>query len=320
MPAIEVKGLVKSYGNLRAVDGVDLCVEAGEVYCFLGPNGAGKTTTVEILEGYRRRDSGRVSVLGLDPESSGRTFREHIGIMLQESGLQPQLAVVEALDLYRHYYDHPRSVAELLDLVELTSSADVRIESLSGGQRRRLDLALALAGDPDLVFLDEPTTGFDPAARRGAWRTIQGLRSLGKTIFLTTHYMDEAQALADRVAVISGGKIVAEDSPDRIGGRDTTTSEIRFLLPEGVSAGDLPSLEQPSDDLPSLDPSLDRARQLDAELSIRGDAVVVHTNRPDLALYVLTSWSTSRGLELAGLTVSRPTLEDVYLALTEDDS
>ncbi|MCL4434271.1 MAG: ABC transporter ATP-binding protein [Actinobacteria bacterium] len=314
MPAIEVKGLVKSYGNLRAVDGVDLCVEAGEVYCFLGPNGAGKTTTVEILEGYRRRDSGRVSVLGLDPESSGRTFREHIGIMLQESGLQPQLAVAEALDLYRHYYDHPRSVVELLDLVELTGSADVRIESLSGGQRRRLDLALALAGDPDLVFLDEPTTGFDPAARRGAWRTIQGLRSLGKTIFLTTHYMDEAQALADRVAVISGGKIVAEDSPDRIGGRDTTTSKIRFLLPEGVSAGDLPSLEQPAAD-PSL-PS--KGYHLDAELSIRGGAVVVHTTRPDLALHILTSWSTSRGLELAGLTVSRPTLEDVYLALTED--
>ncbi|MHB8262657.1 MAG: ABC transporter ATP-binding protein [Acidimicrobiales bacterium] len=306
MLAIEVTGLVKSYGDLRAVDGVDLAVEAGEVYCFLGPNGAGKTTTVEILEGYRKRNAGKVTVLGFDPETGNRTFRERIGIMLQESGLQPQLTVAEALDLYRRYYDRPRSVAELLEMVELAGSANVRIESLSGGQHRRLDLALALAGDPDLVFLDEPTTGFDPAARRGAWRTIQGLRSLGKTIFLTTHYMDEAQALADRVAVISGGKIVAEDSPDRIGGRDTTTSEIRFLLPPDISGGDLPSL--------------DGVDHLDAELSIGGDAVVVRTSRPDLALHILTSWSTSRGLELAGITVSRPTLEDIYLELTEENA
>lgn len=306
MNAVEIKGLFKSYGDLKAVNGVDLTIKAGEVFCFLGPNGAGKTTTVEILEGYRKRDSGTVSVLGYDPESGGRAFRERIGIMLQESGIQVQLSVREVLDLYRSYYSHPLSTMELIEMVELTDSADIRIEALSGGQRRRLDLALALAGDPELVFLDEPTTGFDPAARRNAWHTIEGLRSLGKTIFLTTHYMDEAQALADRVAVISTGQIVALDTPDRIGGRDTTTSTIRFLLPASISLNDLPTLSD--------------MEHLDADISAEGESVTVHTSRPDLALYTLTSWSVSSGLELSGLTVSRPTLEDIYLELTEEGS
>lgn len=303
MLAIETTGLRKRYGDLEAVAGVDLRVEAGEVFCFLGPNGAGKTTTVEILEGYRRRSSGEVSVLGFDPATGGRALRRRIGIMLQESGLQPQLTAAEALELYRRYYDRPRQADELLELVELTDSAGVRVEELSGGQRRRLDLALALAGDPDLVFLDEPTIGFDPAARRGAWQTIAGLRSLGKTIFLTTHYMDEAQALADRVAVIAGGKIVAEDSPDRIGGRDSTVAEVRFLLPAGVAPGSLPRLDTPADGAP-------------AETRVDGEAVTVRTARPDLALHVLTGWSVARGYELAGLTVSRASLEDIYLELT----
>ncbi len=304
MDAIEIKDLVKSYGDLKAVNGIDLTVKAGEVFCFLGPNGAGKTTTVEILEGYRKRDSGTVSVLGYDPENGGRAFREHIGIMLQESGIQLQFSVREALDLYRSYYSNPRSTIELIEMVELSGSADIRVEALSGGQRRRLDLALALAGDPELVFLDEPTTGFDPAARRNAWHTIEGLRSLGKTIFLTTHYMDEAQALADRVAVIAAGQIVALDTPDRIGGRDTTTSTIRFLLPPNILLHELPPLSG--------------IEHLDADIAIEGESVTIHTSRPDLALHVLTSWSVSRGIELGGLTVSRATLEDVYLELTEE--
>lgn len=302
--AIEIKGLFKSYGDLKAVNGLDLTVRAGEVFCFLGPNGAGKTTTVEILEGYRKRDSGDVSVLGYDPENGGRAFRERIGIMLQESGIQNQFSVREALDLYRSYYGHPRPTMELIEMVELNGSADVRVEALSGGQRRRLDLALALAGDPELVFLDEPTTGFDPAARRNAWHTIEGLRSLGKTIFLTTHYMDEAQALADRVAVISDGQIVALDTPDRIGGRNTTTSTIHFLLPPSISLNDLPTLSS--------------MEHLDADMSAEGESVTIHTSRPDLALYALTSWSVGKNMELSGLTVSRPTLEDIYLELTEE--
>jgi ABC-2 type transport system ATP-binding protein len=298
MSAIEVTGLRKHYGNFEAVAGIDIHVEPGEVFCFLGPNGAGKTTTVEILEGYRNRSAGSVSVLGFDPEHGGRAFRDRIGIMLQESGIQPDLSVREALNIYRHYYSKPRRAEELLELAGLDGSADVRIENLSGGQKRRLDLALALIGDPDLVFLDEPTTGFDPAARRGAWDTIAGLRNLGKTIFLTTHYMDEAQALADRVAVISKGKIVAEDSPERIGGRDTTESTITFLLPQGLDAVDLPPVTPAP--------------------QIKGDVVTIKTPRPDLVLHDLTQWSVPKGLELRGLTISRATLEDVYLQLTKE--
>jgi ABC-2 type transport system ATP-binding protein len=305
--AIETRGLRKRYGGFEALAGVDLSVEAGEVFCFLGPNGAGKTTTVEILEGYRSRSSGQVSVLGFDPATGGREFRRRIGIMLQESGLQPQLTVTEALEVYRRYYDRPRGVGELLDLVGLAASAHVRVEDLSGGQRRRLDLALALAGDPDLVFLDEPTTGFDPAARREAWSTISGLRALGKTIFLTTHYMDEAQSLADRVAVISRGRIVAEGSPDRIGGRDTTMAEVRFLLPEGVTGADISDV-------------VNLAYGADATMTVDGEVVTVRTTRPDLLLHVITGWSLPRGLELKGLTVSRASLEDVYLELTAGDA
>jgi len=298
MSAIEVVGLRKNYGNFEAVAGIDIHVDPGEVFCFLGPNGAGKTTTVEILEGYRSRSAGSVSVLGFDPEHGGRAFRDRIGIMLQESGIQPDLSVREALSTYRRYYSRPRGVDELLELVGLAGSGDVRVENLSGGQRRRLDLALALIGDPDLIFLDEPTTGFDPAARRGAWETIAGLRNLGKTIFLTTHYMDEAQALADRIAVISKGKIVAEDSPERIGGRDTTESTITFLLPQGITALELPPLN--------------------AVPEIKGDVVTIKTSRPDLILHDLTRWSVPKGLELRGLTVARATLEDVYLQLTQE--
>jgi ABC-2 type transport system ATP-binding protein len=299
MPAIRVRDLRKSYGSFEAVRGIHFDVAEGEVFGFLGPNGAGKTTTVEILEGYRQRTAGEVAVLGHDPAKGERALRQRIGIVLQETGVERFLKVSEVLELYCGYYPHPRPVDELLAITGLEAKRDEIVKKLSGGQRRRLDLALGLAGDPELIFLDEPTTGFDPSARREAWEVIRNLRSLGKTIFLTTHYMDEAQVLADRVAVISGGRIVAEGPPDRLAGRDSAT-EIRFSLPDTASAGPLPDLGP------------------DATVAIDGRRVVVRAYDPTRALHVLTGWSLERGTPLDGLVVSRPSLEDVYLELTAD--
>ncbi len=293
MPAIRVRGLRKSYGAVDAVAGVDFDVAEGEVFGFLGPNGAGKTTTVEILEGYRQRSAGEVQVLGHDPARGERRLRERIGIVLQETGVERFLEVAEVLDLYCGYYPRPRSVDDLLALTGLEAKRNEVVKELSGGQRRRLDLALGLAGDPELVFLDEPTTGFDPSARREAWEVIRNLRSLGKTIFLTTHYMDEAQVLADRVAVIAAGRIVAEGPPDQLAGRNRA-SEIRFVPPAGV---DLPDLGR-------------------ATVALDDRGVVVRTPDPTSVLHTLTGWALERGVELQALSVARPTLEDVYLELT----
>ena len=276
---ISVRGLRMSYGDNEAVRGIDLEVSAGEVFAFLGPNGAGKTTTVEILEGYRKRGGGEVAVLGEDPERAGRAWRQRIGIVLQDCRLDPYLTVRESLELYAGYYSQPRPVAEVLDLVGLAGKADERTRRLSGGQQRRLDVGMALVGDPELLFLDEPTTGFDPAARRQAWETIAGLRELGKTVFLTTHYMDEAQRLADRVAIIAGGEIVARGAPEELGDRDSQPTVITYRGPEG-------------------------------EVSLT-------TTTPVRTLNELTGRALAEGFELEGLEVKRPSLEDVYLDLTE---
>ena len=295
MPAIRVRDLRKSYGTIHAVRGVDFDVAEGEVFGFLGPNGAGKTTIVEILEGYRQRSAGDVQVLGHDPARGERALRERIGIVLQETGVERFLKVAEVLELYCGYYRRPRPVDELLALTGLEAKRDEVVKELSGGQRRRLDLALGLVGDPELLFLDEPTTGFDPTARREAWEIVRNLRSLGKTIFLTTHYMDEAQALADRVAVIAAGRIVAEGPPDHLAGRDTAT-EIRFRAVADLA-------------LPVLTP---------ATVSSDGRGVVVRTEDPTAVLHTLTGWALEHGVVLDGLTVARPTLEDVYLKLTAE--
>jgi ABC-2 type transport system ATP-binding protein len=294
---ISVAGLRKSYNGLEAVRGVSLEVRRGEIFAFLGPNGAGKTTTVEILEGYRERSAGEASVLGVDPAEGGRAWRERIGIVLQQCRMQPVLTVRETLELYAGYYQHARAVEETIELVGLGEKADVRAGRLSGGQQRRLDVAVALVGDPDLLFLDEPTTGFDPSARRRAWGVIGSLRDLGKTVFLTTHYMDEAQALADRVAIISRGEIVAEGTPTEIGGRDRAKARIAFRLPPGVDPPRLP------------DPAIE-ARAV-------GDAVTLRTGIPVPVLNALTSWAMERGVDLGELEVVRPSLEDVYLELTD---
>ena len=235
--AIEVRDLRKTYGEVEAVRGVSFEVARGEVFCLLGPNGAGKTTTVEILEGYRERTAGEARVLGMDPAHSQRELRERVGIVLQQSGVQNDLTVAELIEMYGRYYSRRRPVDELIELVELGEKRNARARNLSGGQRRRLDLALGLVGDPDLLFLDEPTTGFDPGARRHAWSTIRTLCDLGKTVFLTTHYMDEAQHLANRVAVINAGQIIAMGRPEDIGGRDLRPAEIRFSLPDAWSLG-----------------------------------------------------------------------------------
>jgi ABC-2 type transport system ATP-binding protein len=295
--AINVTGLRKRYGELEAVRGIDFEVAEGECFALLGPNGAGKTTTVEILEGYRDRDAGEVEVLGLDPRRGGRDLRERIGIVLQSSGHFRELTVREVLELFGGYYPRPRATGEVIDLVGLGEKAGARVKTLSGGQQRRLDLALGLVGDPDLLFLDEPTTGFDPSARRRSWELIESLRELGKTILLTTHYMDEAQSLADRVAIIVGGRIVAAGTPDSLGGRDEGEAVISFRLPAGTAVTDLPA-GLPGQPVP------------------REDRVELRTTAPTGALNVLTSWALSRGEELDALTVTRPSLEDVYLQLT----
>ena len=293
-PAIEVTGLRKSYGRVKAVDGINLTVDAGQVFALLGPNGAGKTTTVEILEGYRRRDGGHVSVLGFDPARPERRFREQIGIVLQSTGVDPYLTVAETIELYRRYYPNPRPVEEVLDLVGLREKRGSRVIKLSGGQQRRLDMAIALAGDPSLLFLDEPTTGFDPSARRNAWQVVKNLASLGKTIFLTTHYMDEAQYLAREVAVIARGKIVAQGPPATLGGRENRATLVRFRLPAGLN---LPA------ELAAM------AQRTDA-------TVTISTGDPTRTLYELTSWAISNRIVLEALDVTRPSLEDVYLELT----
>jgi ABC-2 type transport system ATP-binding protein len=293
---ISVRRLHKSYGALEAVGGIDLDVAPRQIFAFLGPNGAGKTTTVEVLEGYRERTSGEVSVLGADPERAGRDWRQRIGIVLQDSRMHPELTVRESLELFAGYYGAPRSVDDTLDLAGLTEKASDRVGRLSGGQQRRLDVALALIGDPELLFLDEPTTGFDPSARRHAWEVIASLRDLGKTIFLTTHYMEEAQELADQVAIIAGGRIVAQGTPRDLSARDGRVTRISFRLPAGVDVGELP-------------PGLDAIPGTMDELQVQAVDPVRTLNR-------LTAWALERDVELAGLEVRQPSLEDVYLELT----
>jgi ABC-2 type transport system ATP-binding protein len=292
--AVAVDGLQKSYGAVAAVKGVSFEIEEGEVFALLGPNGAGKTTIVEILEGYRKRSAGTVEVLGMDPERGGRKLRQRIGIVLQESTTEPYLTVEEILRQRTFWYENPSSVDEVISLVGLEEKRRARLRTLSGGQQRRLDLAIGLIGNPDLIFMDEPTTGFDPSARRASWGIIRNLCSLGKTVLLTTHYMDEAQHLANRVAVISGGRFVAEGTPDTLGGRNVAAVHIRFALPDGVSVADLPV-----------------AAVADAATG----ELVIETQESTKVLAALTGWAVSRGFELPGLSVSRPTLEDVYLEL-----
>ncbi len=293
MPAIMVEGLRKSYGSVEAVQDVDFAVPAGEVFALLGPNGAGKTSVLEVLEGFRRRTAGRVEVLGMDPARGGRALRERVGVVLQETAVEPYLTVHEVLTRNAGYYPRPRPVDEVISLAGLQEKAGARVQTLSGGQQRRLDVALGIVGDPELIFLDEPTTGFDPSARRDAWDLVRRLSGGGTTIVLTTHYMDEAQALADRVAVLAGGRIVAEGTPDSIGGRNVAAVRVRFRLPPGVTAAELP-----------------------VPASGDGDRLEVRTEEELRVLHTLTGWALDRGVRLEGLTVDRPTLEDVYLSLT----
>jgi ABC-2 type transport system ATP-binding protein len=297
-PVVSVRGLLKRYGGHVAVAGIDLEVRRGEIFAFLGPNGAGKTTTVEILEGFKQRTEGHVSVLGHDPATAGGAWRDRVGVVLQESEPEPGLTVRECLTMYAGFYRTPRDIDETIALVGLTAKAGALGTRLSGGQQRRLDFALALIGDPELIFLDEPTTGFDPSARRAAWEVVAGLRQLGKTVFLTTHYMDEAEYLADRIAVLSAGHIVAHGTPQTLGGRDHMATAISFTLPDQVRARDLP---------PGLSPLTEPSP---------GGPTVVHSQSPLAHLRMLGDWALDRGFDLPDLDVHRPTLEEVYLSLT----
>jgi ABC-2 type transport system ATP-binding protein len=295
--AVSVRGLTKSYGSVRALNGVDLRIGTGEVFALLGPNGAGKTTTVEILEGYRRRDDGDVSVLGLDPGRQRARLKRRIGIVLQSTGVDRYLTVAETVAMYAGYYPAPRPVDEVVELVGLAGQRNTRVLRLSGGQQRRLDMAAALAGDPDLLFLDEPTTGFDPSARQEAWEVVRNLSALGKTVLLTTHYMDEAQSLADRVAVIAGGRIVAEGTPETLGGRDLARAIVRYRPPAGAT------------------PPADLLGEPDGDGYVRFAA-------DDLtrSLHRLTGWAVEAGIQLDDLQIVRPSLEDTYLRLISEGS
>jgi ABC-2 type transport system ATP-binding protein len=291
--AVQVRGLTKAYGGVPAVAGIDLRIAQGEVFALLGPNGAGKTTTVEILEGYRHRDGGEVSVLGLDPGQQRSRLKPRIGIVLQSTGVDRYLTVAETISMYSGYYPHPRQVDEIIELVGLTEKRNSRVVKLSGGQQRRLDVAIALAGDPDLFFLDEPTTGFDPSARHEAWQVVKNLAELGKTVLLTTHYMDEAQYLADRVAVIAAGRIVAEGNPATLAGRDTARATVLYRLPDTVSP--------PAD--------FDGPRTADGFVEFSPEDLTT-------ALHRLTGWAIEHAVSLDDLRIIRPSLEDVYLQLT----
>ncbi|GAA1699550.1 ABC transporter ATP-binding protein [Nonomuraea maheshkhaliensis] len=297
MSPVIVEGLCKCYGAVKAVDDVSFTVAQGEVFALLGPNGAGKTTTVEILEGHRGRDGGQVSVLGFDPATGGRAYREHIGIVLQEAGFEDEFSVAELVRLYAGFYPRPRDPYEVVEQVGLKDKRDARVRTLSGGQRRRLDLALGLVGRPEVLFLDEPTTGFDPAARHHAWELIDGLRAGGTTILLTTHYMDEAQHLADRVAVLRAGRLVAIGSPDTLVAGEPA-SVLSFRLPDGTAVADLPALA--------------------GRVEAHGPVVSVETTRPAGDMHALTGWALERGIELTALTLTRPSLEDVYLDLVSE--
>jgi len=290
---IEIEGLRKSYGDVEAVRGIDLHVESGEVFALLGPNGAGKTTATEILEGYRPRDGGDVTVLGHDPARGERELKRRVGIVLQSTGVDPFLTVRETIDQYGAFYPNPRPTDEVIELVGLAEKRDSRVNKLSGGQQRRLDVAVALAGDPELLFLDEPTTGFDPSARRNAWHLLRNLTSLGKTIWLTTHFMDEAQYLAQRVAVINRGEIVAEGPPDSLGGRAAMKTRIRFRLPAATSGR----------------PGLGETPLPDGSFELAADDATRTTHE-------LTGWALEHGLSFETLEVAKPSLEDVYLELT----
>jgi ABC-2 type transport system ATP-binding protein len=293
MAAIVVDDLRKSYGNVHALKGVSFAVQEGACFALLGPNGAGKTTTLEILEGYLKRDAGRVEVLGKDPAAGDRSWRDQVGIVLQGTAPDPYLTVHETLSRTAGFYSHPRPVDEIIELVGLGEKSGSRINKLSGGQKRRLDVAYGIIGNPKLLFLDEPTTGFDPSARRGAWEMVNELRGQGTTILLTTHYMDEAQALADHIVVIGDGRVVGQGTPDDLGGRDTAALHIRFRLPEGVDPALLPI-------------TVEVDHHGFCELTTTEDAVVLH---------MLTGWSIDNDIALEGLVASRPSLEDTYLAL-----
>jgi ABC-2 type transport system ATP-binding protein len=293
MTAIVVEDLRKSYGDVHAVKGVTFSVEDGECVAMLGPNGAGKTTTLEILEGYLQRDAGTVKVLGSDPWKGDRRWHEQVGIVLQGTAIDPYLTVSESLARTADFYPNPRQVGEVLELVGLSEKADAKVKQLSGGQKRRLDVAFGIIGRPHLLFLDEPTTGFDPSARRGAWELVDNLRSLGTTIMLTTHYMDEAQALADRIVIVGAGQVVAEGTPDDLGGRDTAALHVRFRLPETVDPAALPVV-------------VTRDKHGAYELKTTDDLRVLHE---------LTGWALQHGVVLEGLVASRPSLEDTYLSL-----
>ena len=297
--AISVSGLRKSYGGHEAVRGVDFEVAAGEVFGFLGPNGAGKTTTIEILEGYRERSGGEVSVLGADPGKPTRAWRERIGLVLQECELDPALTVREIVTLFASFYPRPRSVDETVDLVGLAEKANARTGTLSGGQRRRLDVAVGIIGDPEMVFLDEPTTGFDPSARRDAWNMIEGLKALGKTIFLTTHYMDEAEHLADRVAILRRGELAAQGTMSELGAGTAAKTVIRFRMPVGAQRDELEKL-------------------VGAPISVSGDLASAEVGSPQAPLHRLTGWAEDRGVVLESLEAVHPRLEDIFLELTGD--
>jgi ABC-2 type transport system ATP-binding protein len=291
--AVSVRGLRKSYGSVEAVSGIDLDIPVGQIFALLGPNGAGKTTTVEILEGYRSRDAGEVQVLGCDPASERARLKPRIGIVFQSTAVEPYLTVGETVTMYASLYPRHRAVEEVIELVGLGEKRDERVVRLSGGQQRRLEMATALVGDPDLLFLDEPTTGFDPAARREAWEVVRSLPGLGKTVVLTTHYMDEAQYLADRVVLISAGRFVAEGPPSTLGLRQNRGVRIRYRPPGGAQP------PAPLGGVPGAD-----------------GFVELHVDDPVVALHDLTGWAIESGLPLEGLEVTRPSLEDVYLELT----